>query len=213
LTQGDLLTLVPGPNVGGVIHVFTDACFYPLQTTVDHMDITSGNFITLHNLNTTPELLNLDARTGSAGTTFIKVTGGAIDVSTTTGISNTQDTIALVSDDSITVPTGLQTGNLRLDAPIINDAGGGDIDINAVDAILFQSESAETVQITAQRFDGTTTGSELIINNDSPALELVDVNSDSIALLGGTDTDVSLTSVGSITISNLVQTQGTGTLF
>ncbi|QDT79612.1 Cadherin domain protein [Gimesia maris] len=213
LTTGDLLTIVAGRNVGGVTNVFTEAGFDPLQTTVDHMDITSGSFITLHNLNTTPELLNLDAGTGSAGTTFIKVTGGAIDVSTTTGISNTQDTIALVSDDSITVPTGLQTGNLRLDAPIINDAGGGDIDINAVDAILFQSESAETVQITAQRFDGTTTGSELIINNDSPALELVDVNSDSIALLGGTDTDVSLTSVGTITISNLVQTQGTGTLF
>ncbi|HAW28470.1 MAG TPA: hypothetical protein DCY03_10180, partial [Planctomycetaceae bacterium] len=213
LTTGDLLTIVAGRNVGGVTNVFTEAGFDPLQTTVDHMDITSGNVITLHNLNTTPELLNLDAGTGTAGTTFIKVTGGAIDVSTTTGISNTQDTIALVSDDSITVPTGLQTGNLRLDAPIINDAGGGDIDINAVDAILFQSESAETVQITAQRFDGTTTGSELIINNDSPALELVDVNSDSIALLGGTDTDVSLTSVGTITISNLVQTQGTGTLF
>lgn len=213
LTTGDLLTIVAGRNVGGVTNVFTEAGFDPLQTTVDHMDITSGNFITLHNLNTTPELLNLDAGTGSAGTTFIKVTGGAIDVSTTTGISNTQDTIALVSDDSITVPTGLQTGNLRLDAPDIIDAGGGDIDINAVDAILFQSQSAETVKITAQRFDGTTTGSELIINNDSPALELVDINSDSIALLGGSDTNVSLTSVGTITISNLVQTQGAGTLF
>ncbi|QGQ29689.1 LamG-like jellyroll fold domain-containing protein [Gimesia maris] len=213
LTTGDLLTIVAGRNVGGVTNVFTEAGFDPLQTTVDHMDITSGNFITLHNLNTTPELLNLDADTVSAGTTFIKVTGGAIDVSTTTGISNTQDTIALVSDDSITVPTGLQTGNLRLDAPDIIDAGGGDIDINAVDAILFQSQSAETVKITAQRFDGTTTGSELIINNDSPALELVDINSDSIALLGGSDTNVSLTSVGTITISNLVQTQGAGTLF
>lgn len=213
LTTGDLLTIVAGRNIGGITNVFTEAGFDPLQTTVDHMDITSGNLITLHNLNTTPELLNLDAGTGTAGTTFIKVTGGAIDVSTTTGISNTQDTIALVSDVSITVPTGLQTGNLRLAAPDIIDAGGGDIDINAVDAILFQSESAETVKITAQKFDGTTTGSNLIISNDSPALELVDINSDSIALLGGTDTNVSLTSAGSITISNLVQTQGTGTLF
>ncbi|WP_417389450.1 LamG-like jellyroll fold domain-containing protein [Gimesia sp.] len=213
LTTGDLLTIVADRNIGGITNVFTEADFDPLQTTVDHMDLTSGDIITIHNLNTTPELLNLDAGSGTAGTTFVKVTGGAIDVSTTTGISNTQDTIAFVSDVSITVPTGLQTGNLRLDAPDIIDAGSGDIDINAVDTILFQSESSETVIITAQNFDGTTTGSQFNISNDSPALELIDVNADSFALLGGTDTNVSLTSAGSITISNLVQTQGTGTLF
>ncbi|HAH48711.1 MAG TPA: hypothetical protein DCM07_28510, partial [Planctomycetaceae bacterium] len=127
LTTGDLLTIVAGRNIGGITNVFTEADFDPLQTTVDRMDLTSGDLITIHNLNTTPELLNLDAGTLTAGTTFVKVTGGAIDVSTTTGISNTQDTIAFVSDVSITVPTGLETGNLRLDAPDIIDAGGGDI--------------------------------------------------------------------------------------
>ncbi len=213
LTTGDLLTIVAGRNIGGITSIFTEAGFDPLQTSVDHLDLTSGNIIAIHNTGTTPELINLDAGTGTAGTTFIKATGGALDASTTTGISNTQDTIGFVSDVSITVPTGLQTANLRLDAPDIIDAGGGNIDINAVDAILFQSTSAETVEITAQQFDGTATGSDFNILNDSPALELVDLNADSMALTGGTDTNVSLTSAGSITVTNLVQTLGTGTLF
>ncbi|WP_417383461.1 LamG-like jellyroll fold domain-containing protein [Gimesia sp.] len=215
-TTGDLLTITAGGKIGGITNVFTDANLDPLQTSVNQMDLTSNALIdpqiAIHNFNTSPDLINLDAGHLTAGTTYLKVTGGAIDASTTSGIDNLDDTISFVSDVSITVPTGLQTGNLRLDAPDIIDANSGDIDINAVDTILFQSQSAETVTITAQKFDGTTTGDELIISNDSSALELVDVNSDSIALLGGTDTDVSLTSVGSITISNLVQTQGTGTL-
>lgn len=213
ITAGDLLTIVAGRNVGGITSIFTEAGFDPLQTSVDHLDLTSGNMIAIHNTGTTPELINLDSGTGTAGTTFIKVTGGALDASTTTGISNTQDTIGFVSDVSITVPTGFQTENLRLDALDIIDAGGGNIDINALDAILFQSASAETVNITAQQFDGTTTGSDFTIINDSPALELVDLNADSMALTGGTDTNVSLTSAGRITVTNLVQTLGTGTLF
>ncbi|QDV51131.1 LamG-like jellyroll fold domain-containing protein [Gimesia fumaroli] len=213
ITTGDQLTIVAGRNIGGITSIFTEAGFDPLQTTVDHLDLTSGNSIAIHNTGTSPELINLDAGTGSVGTTFIKVTGGALDVSLTTGIHNTQDTIGFVSDVSITVPTGLQTANLRLDAPDIIDAGGGDLDINAVDAILFQSMSAETVTITAQQFDGTATGSDFIITNDSPALELVDLNTDSMALTGGTDTNISLTSAGGVTVTNLVQTLGTGTLF
>ncbi|WP_417377639.1 LamG-like jellyroll fold domain-containing protein [Gimesia sp.] len=223
LSTSDLLTIVAGRHIGGIANIFTDAGLDPLQISVDQLNLTSNalinpqiaihNFITIPNFDTTPNLLNLDAGTGTAGTTYLKVTGGDIDVSSTTGINNTQDTIALVSDVSITVPTGLQTGNLRLDAPDIIDAGSGDIDINAVDTILFQSESEETVKISAQKFDGTTTGSDFILSNDTSALELVDVNADSIALLGGTDTNVSLTSTGSITASNLIQTQGSGTLF
>ncbi|QDT42993.1 Extracellular serine protease precursor [Gimesia alba] len=213
ITTGDQLTIVAGRNIGGITSIFTEAGFDPLQTTVNHLDLTSDNIIAIHNTGTSPELINLDAGTGSVGTTFIKATGGALDASLTTGIHNTQDTIGFVSDVSITVPTGLQTANLRLDAPDIIDAGGGDLDINAVDAILFQSMSAETVTITAQQFDGTATGSDFNITNDSPALELVDLNTDSMALTGGTDTNISLTSAGSVTVTNLVQTLGTGTLF
>ena len=212
ITFGDQLTAVAANNIGGISSIFTEAGFDPIQTTVDHMDLTSGNIIAIHNTDTSPELINLDAGTLSAGTTFVKATNGSLDVSLTTGISNSQDDIGLVSDTSITVPTGLQTANLRLDAPNIIDAGGGNIDINAVNAILFNSTSAETVEITAQQFDGTATGSDFVIINDSPALELVDLNTDSNALTGGTNTNVSLTSAGSITVTNLVSTFGTGTL-
>ncbi|WP_339728232.1 LamG-like jellyroll fold domain-containing protein [uncultured Gimesia sp.] len=213
ITVGDQLTIIAGQNIGGINSIFTEAGFDPLQTSVDHLDLTSGNIIAIHNTGTAPQLINLDAGTGTAGTTFIKATGGALDASVTTGINNTLDTIGFVSDVSITVPTGFQTANLRLDAPDIINAGGGNLDINAVDAILFQSMSAETVAITAQQFDGTATGSDFIITNDSPALELVDLNVDLMALTGGTDTNISLTSVGSVTVTNLVQTLGTGTLF
>lgn len=212
ITTGDQLTAVAGRNIGGIISIFTEAGFDPLQTSVDHLDLTSGNIIAIHNTGTTPELINLDAGTGTTGTTFIRATGGALDASTTTGINNIQDNIGFVSDVSITVPTGLQTSNLRLDAPDIIDAGGGNIDINAVNAILFNSASAETIEITAQQFDGTVTGSDFIITNDSPALELVDLDSNSVALTGGADTNISLTSAGTITITNLVQVLGTGTL-
>ncbi|QDU03465.1 Extracellular serine protease precursor [Gimesia chilikensis] len=213
LTSGDLLTIVAGRNIGGITNVFTAAGFDPLQTSVGHLDLTSGDQIVIDNTGTTPELINLDAGTGTAGTTYVRVTGGALDASTTTGISNTQDTISFISDVSITVPTGLQTANLRLDAPDIIDAGGGAIDVNAVNSILFKSGSAETVNITAQQFDGTVLGSDFVINNDSPALELVDLNEDNLSLTGGTDTNISLSSAGSITVSDLVQTLGTGTLF
>ncbi|QDT88852.1 LamG-like jellyroll fold domain-containing protein [Gimesia algae] len=216
-TTGDLLTITAGGKIGGIANIFTDAGLDPLQTSVNQMNLTSNALIdpqiAIHNFDTTPVLHKLDAGPGTAGTTFLKVTGGDIDVSSTDGVDNSQDTIGLVSDGSITVRPDLQSANLRLDAFEIVNKGGGVIDINAVDTILFQSQSAQTVQITAQRFDGTTTGSELIISNDSPALELVDVNSDSIALLGGTNTNVSLSSTGSITASNLIQTQGSGTLF
>ena len=213
LTSGDLLTIVAGRNIGGITNVFTAAGFDPLQTSVGHLDLTSGDQIVIDNTGTTPELINLDAGTGTAGTTYVRATGGALDASTTTGISNTQDTISFISDVSITVPTGLQTANLRLDAPDIIDAGGGAIDVNAVSSILFKSGSAETVNITAQQFDGTVLGSDFLINNDSPALELVDLNEDNLSLTGGTDTNISLSSAGSITVSDLVQTLGTGTLF
>jgi autotransporter-associated beta strand protein len=213
LTSGDLLTIVAGRNIGGITNVFTADGFDPLQTSVAHLDLTSGNQIVIDNTGTTPELINLDAGTGTAGTTYVRATGGALDASTTTGISNTQDTISFISDVSITVPTGLQTANLRLDAPDIIDAGGGAIDVNAVNSILFKSGSAETVNITAQQFDGTVLGSDFVINNDSPALELVDLNEDILSLTGGTDTNISLSSAGSITVSDLVQTLGTGTLF
>ncbi|QDT84252.1 LamG-like jellyroll fold domain-containing protein [Gimesia chilikensis] len=213
LTSGDLLTIVAGRNIGGITNVFTADGFDPLQTSVGHLDLTSGNQIVIDNTGTTPELINLDAGTGTAGTTYVRATGGALDASTTTGISNTQDTISFISDVSITVPTGLQTANLRLDAPDIIDAGGGAIDVNAVNSILFKSGSAETVNITAQQFDGTVLGSDFVINNDSPALELVDLNEDNLSLTGGTDTNISLSSAGSITVSDLVQTLGTGTLF
>ncbi|WP_417396525.1 LamG-like jellyroll fold domain-containing protein [Gimesia chilikensis] len=213
LTSGDLLTIVAGRNIGGITNVFTAAGFDPLQTSVGHLDLTSGNQIVIDNTGTTPELINLDAGTGTAGTTYVRATGGALDASTTTGISNTQDTISFISDVSITVPTGLQTANLRLDAPDIIDAGGGAIDVNAVNSILFKSGSAESVNITAQQFDGTVLGSDFVINNDSPALELVDLNEDNLSLTGGTDTNISLSSAGSITVSDLVQTLGTGTLF
>lgn len=213
LTSGDLLTIVAGRNIGGITNVFTADGFDPLQTSVGHLDLTSGNQIAIDNTGTTPELINLDAGTGTAGTTYVRATGGALDASTTTGISNTQDTISFISDVSITVPTGLQTANLRLDAPDIIDAGGGAIDVNAVNSILFKSGSAETVNITAQQFDGTVLGSDFVINNDSPALELVDLNEDNLSLTGGTDTNISLSSAGSITVSDLVQTLGTGTLF
>ena len=213
LTSGDLLTIVAGRNIGGITNVFTADGFDPLQTSVAHLDLTSGNQIVIDNTGTTPELINLDAGTGTAGTTYVRATGGALDASTTIGISNTQDTISFISDVSITVPTGLQTANLRLDAPDIIDAGGGAIDVNAVNSILFKSGSAETVNITAQQFDGTVLGSDFVINNDSPALELVDLNEDILSLTGGTDTNISLSSAGSITVSDLVQTLGTGTLF
>ncbi|MBN73504.1 MAG: hypothetical protein CME32_29975 [Gimesia sp.] len=213
LTSGDLLTIVAGRNIGGITNVFTADGFDPLQTSVAHLDLTSGNQIVIDNTGTTPELINLDAGTGTAGTTYVRATGGALDASTTTGISNTQDTISFISDVSITVPTGLQTANLRLDAPDIIDAGGGAIDVNAVNSILFKSGSAETVNITAQQFDGTVLGSDFVINNDSPALELVDLNEDNLSLTGGTDTNISLSSAGSINVSDLVQTLGTGTLF
>ncbi|QDV16090.1 Extracellular serine protease precursor [Gimesia panareensis] len=213
LTSGDLLTIVAGRNIGGITNVFTADGFDPLQTSVNHMDLTSGDQIVIDNTGTTPELINLDAGTGTAGTTYVRATGGALDASTTTGISNTQDTISFISDVSVTVPTGLQTANLRLDAPDIIDAGGGAIDINAVNSILFKSDSAETVNITAQQFDGTALGSDFVINNDSPALELVDLNTDGLSLTGGTDTNIALSSAGSITVTNLVQTLGTGTLF
>ncbi len=213
LTSGDLLTIVAGRNIGGITNVFTADGFDPLQTSVAHLDLTSGNQIVIDNTGTTPELINLDAGTGTAGTTYVRATGGALDASTTIGISNTQDTISFISDVSITVPTGLQTANLRLDAPDIIDAGGGAIDVNAVNSILFKSGSAETVNITAQQFDGTVLGSDFVINNDSPALELVDLNEDNLSLTGGTDTNISLSSAGSITVSDLVQTLGTGTLF
>ncbi|QDT21307.1 LamG-like jellyroll fold domain-containing protein [Gimesia chilikensis] len=212
LTSGDLLTIVAGRNIGGITNVFTADGFDPLQTSVAHLDLTSGNQIVIDNTGTTPELINLDAGTGTAGTTYVRATGGALDASTTIGISNTQDTISFISDVSITVPTGLQTANLRLDAPDIIDAGGGAIDVNAVNSILFKSGSAETVNITAQQFDGTVLGSDFVINNDSPALELVDLNEDILSLTGGTDTNISLSSAGSITVSDLVQTLGTGTL-
>lgn|GEM_PF-2734037 len=214
MITGDQLTAVAGGNIGGITSIFTETGFDPLQTSVDHLDLTSGAIIAIHNTGTTPELINLDAGTGIAGTTFIKATGGALDASTTgVDISNTQDTIGLVSDVSITVPDGLQTSNLRLDAPEIINAGVGNIDINAVNAILFQSTSDQTVEITAQEFDGTATGSIFTITNTSPALNLVDLNADSMALTGGIDTDVSLSSTGSITVTDLVQTLGTGTLF
>ncbi|MEQ8854305.1 LamG-like jellyroll fold domain-containing protein [Gimesia sp.] len=213
LTSGDLLTIVAGRNIGGITNVFTANGFDPLQTSVGHLNLTSGDQIVIDNTGTTPELINLDAGTGTAGTTYIRATGGALDASTTTGISNTQDSISFISDVSITVPTGLQTANLRLDAPDIIDAGGGAIDVNAVNSILFKSGSAETVNITAQQFDGTVLGSDFVINNDSPALELVDLNEDNLSLTGGTDTNISLSSAGSITVSDLVQTLGTGTLF
>lgn len=213
LTSGDLLTIVAGRNIGGITNVFTADGFDPLQTSVAHLDLTSGNQIVIDNTGTTPELINLDAGTGTAGTTYVRATGGALDASTTIGISNTQDTISFISDVSITVPTGLQTANLRLDAPDIIDAGGGAIDVNAVNSILFKSGSAETVNITAQQFDGTVLGSDFVINNDSPALELVDLNEDNLSLTGGTDTNISLSSAGSITVSDLVQTLETGTLF
>ncbi|QDT97380.1 cadherin domain-containing protein [Gimesia aquarii] len=212
ITSGDQLTAVAGRNIGGITSIFTETDFDPLQTSVDHLDLTSGNIIAIHNTGTTPELINLDAGTGTAGTTFIRATGGALDASLTTGISNTQDNIGFVSDTSITVPTGLQTSNLRLDAPDIIDTGGGNIDINAVNAILFHSSSAETVEITAQQFDGTATGSDFIIINDSPALELIDLNSDVTALTGGADTNIALTSAGGITVTNLIQVLGAGTL-
>ncbi|KAA0139306.1 hypothetical protein FYZ48_11765 [Gimesia chilikensis] len=213
LTSGDLLTIIAGRNIGGITNVFTADGFDPLQTSVARLDLTSGNQIVIDNTGTTPELINLDAGTGTAGTTYVRATGGALDASTTTGISNTQDTISFISDVSITVPTGLQTANLRLDAPDIIDAGGGAIDVNAVNSILFKSGSAETLNITAQQFDGTVLGSDFVINNDSPALELVDLNEDNLSLTGGTDTNISLSSAGSITVSDLVQTLGTGTLF
>tara|TARA_R110002111_G_scaffold153375_1_gene220214 strand:+ start:184960 stop:199311 length:14352 start_codon:yes stop_codon:yes gene_type:complete len=219
ITAGDLLTIVAGRNIGGITSIFTEAGFDPLQTTVDHLDLTSGNIIAIHNTDTTPELINLDAAGTGAGTTFIKATNGALDVSMTSGISAlmTPDHIGFVSDKSITVPTGLQTENLRLDAPDIFNFGGGNIVVNAVNSILFQSDSTTnstvTVEITAQQFDGTATGSDFTIINNSPALQLFDLNTDSIALAGGTDTNVSLTSTGSITVTNLVQTLGTGTLF
>ncbi|MEQ9065117.1 MAG: hypothetical protein RLO18_00270, partial [Gimesia chilikensis] len=162
LTSGDLLTIVAGRNIGGITNVFTADGFDPLQTSVAHLDLTSGNQIVIDNTGTTPELINLDAGTGTAGTTYVRATGGALDASTTIGISNTQDTISFISDVSITVPTGLQTANLRLDAPDIIDAGGGAIDVNAVNSILFKSSSAETVNITAQQFDGTVLGSDFV---------------------------------------------------
>jgi hypothetical protein len=220
LTSGDLLTIVAGRNIGGITNVFTADGFDPLQTSVAELNLTSGTLvasgsvIVIDNTGTTPVLTKLDAGTGTAaGTTYVKATGGALDASTTTGINNTQDTISLISDVSVTIPDALETSNLRLDAPDIINAGGGAVDINAVNAILFNSGSAETVNITAQQFDGTAGGSFFTINNDSPALELVDLNSDGLSLTGGTNTNLSLSSLGSITVTNQVQALGSGTLF
>lgn len=208
----DELTAIAGRNIGGISDSFTQSDFDPLQTTVNLLDLASGNIIAIHNTGTSPILKNLDAGTLTAGITFVQATGGSLDTSLTTGIHNFNDTIGFVSDTSITVRDGFQTGNLSLRAPDIIDEFGGNVDIKAVDAILFDSMSAETIEITAQRFDGIATGTIFSITNDSPALELVDLNADTFSLTGGTNTDISLSSVGSVTVTDLVQVLGTGTL-
>jgi filamentous hemagglutinin family protein len=206
---GSQVTINVAGDIGAVTNIFDETGYVPVTTTANDLDLTSGSVIAVSDT-ASPTLTNLDANTGGAGTTLV-VAVGAIDVSTTTGLE-AADTIGLVSDDTLTLPNGIIGANLRLEGSDIIRFGGGNLDIDATTALLFKSATDETITLSTTQFDGTS-GGVLDVTNDSAALELVDLDADTVAIAQTGAGAIDITSTGgSITVTDDVTATSTGSV-
>ena len=92
--------------------------------------------------------------------------------------------LSLLATGTLTLPSSATplsvSGDLRIEAADVAAGGTGVIDVNAM-RLLFKSGQGETLNLTVQEFDGEASG-DLAINNDSAALELVDLDCDLTAI-------------------------------
>ncbi|MEZ6122903.1 MAG: autotransporter-associated beta strand repeat-containing protein [Planctomycetaceae bacterium] len=174
--NGGTVNIVAGADIGAAgTDVLKSLAANPVEIDSAVMNLTASGIIAVHQTSSTV-VNTLDA--GAAGTIFLS-SDGDIDVSASTP---TAENLALLTPTgTITLPTTISavTGDLRIEAADVA-AAGGVIDLNAT-RILFKSGQSEEINITAQQFDGETTG-DLTVNSDSAALELADLDCDLTAI-------------------------------